>query len=121
MDEKNRTDVEKMIQGDESAFDELYRSFSGKLYRMAYFITGNQSDSEDVLQETFVKCYLHRKSLKDPERFEAWLYQILVRTAWKLCRKGVRFPWMRFWKTRMTGEWPSNSTGMTRKDLWNSF
>lgn len=87
MDEKNRTDVEKMIQGDESAFDELYRSFSGKLYRMAYFITGNQSDSEDVLQETFVKCYLHRKSLKDPERFEAWLYQILVRTAWKLCRK----------------------------------
>ena len=35
MDEKNRTDVEKMIQGDESAFDELYRSFSGKLYRMA--------------------------------------------------------------------------------------
>ena len=118
MDEKNRTDVEKMIQGDESAFDELYRSFSGKLYRMAYFITGNQSDSEDVLQETFVKCYLHRKSLKDPERFEAWLYQILVRTAWKLCRKR---PWMRFWKTRMTGEWPSNSTGMTRKDLWNSF
>ena len=48
MDEKSRTDVEKMIQGDESAFDELYRSFSGKLYRMAYFITGNQSDSEDV-------------------------------------------------------------------------
>lgn len=87
MDEKSRTDVEKMIQGDESAFDELYRSFSGKLYRMAYFITGNQSDSEDVLQETFVKCYLNRKSLKDPERFEAWLYQILVRTAWKLCRK----------------------------------
>lgn len=87
MDEKSRTDVEKMIQGDELAFDELYRSFSGKLYRMAYFITGNRSDSEDVLQETFVKCYLHRKELKEPERFEAWLYQILVRTAWKLCRK----------------------------------
>lgn len=86
MDEKNRAYAEKMIQGDEPAFDELYRSYSGKLYRMAYVITGNKSDSEDVLQETFVKCYLHRKELKDASRFESWLYRILVRTAWKAAR-----------------------------------
>lgn len=79
--------VKQMIEGDERAFDELYHSYSGKLYRMAYFITGNRSDSEDVLQETFVKCFLHRNKLKDPERFEAWLYQILVRTAWKMGRR----------------------------------
>ncbi len=87
MDEKTRAYVEKMIQGDEPAFDELYRSYSGKLYRMAYAITGNKSDSEDVLQETFVKCYLNRAKLKDPERFEAWLCRILVRTAWKVSKK----------------------------------
>ena len=87
MKEKNRNYVEKMIQGDELAFDELYHIFSGKLYRMAYFITGNKSDSEDVLQETFVKCFLHRRELKDPEYFESWIYRILVRTAWKICRK----------------------------------
>lgn len=86
MDEKNRAYAEKMIQGDEPAFDELYRSYSGKLYRMAYVITGNKSDSEDVLQETFVKCYLHRQELKDASRFESWLYRILVRTAWKAAR-----------------------------------
>lgn len=92
MDEKNRALITRMTEGDEAAFDELYHSYSGKLYRMAYFITGNRSDSEDILQETFVKCFLHRKELKQPERFESWLYQILVRTAWKSekRRKGKR-------------------------------
>lgn len=92
MDEKNRALITRMTEGDEAAFDELYHSYSGKLYRMAYFITGNRSDSEDILQETFVKCFLHRKVLKQPERFESWLYQILVRTAWRSekRRKGKR-------------------------------
>ncbi|GLC78997.1 RNA polymerase sigma factor [Lacrimispora brassicae] len=87
MKEGNRALVESMINGSEAAFDELYRSYSGKLYRMAYFITGNRSDSEDILQETFVKCYLYKSKLKQTERFEPWLYQILVRTAWRLERK----------------------------------
>lgn len=87
MKEETIAFVEKMIEGDERAFDEIYHSYSGKLYRMAYFITGNKADSEDVLQETFATCFLHRKSLKHPERFDSWIYQILVRTSWKLGRK----------------------------------
>lgn len=84
MDEEKKALAERMIKGDEAAFDEIYRSCSQKLYRMAYFITGNQGDSEDILQETFIKCFLHRKDLKQPEYLESWLYQILVRTAWRL-------------------------------------
>lgn len=75
--------ADRMKHGDESAFDWLYSEYVGKLYRMAFFITGNQADSEDVVQETFVKCYLRKDSIRDVQAFEAWLYQILVRTAWK--------------------------------------
>lgn len=71
MMEEKKALVESMIDGNEAAFDELYRSYSGKLYRMAYFITGNQGDSEDILQETFVKCFLHKSKLKQAERFES--------------------------------------------------
>lgn len=84
MNEEKKALVELMLGGSEAAFDELYRSSSKKLYRMAYFITGNRSDSEDILQETFVKCFLYRDKLREPERFEPWLYQILVRTAWRV-------------------------------------
>ena len=90
MDNKERAVIARMTEGDDGAFDEVYRSCSGKLYRMALFITGNRNDSEDVLQETFVKCYLHRSELKDPERFESWIYQIMVRTAWDLEKKKKR-------------------------------
>ena len=90
MDDRERAVIARMMEGDDGAFDEVYRSCSGKLYRMALFITGNRNDSEDVLQETFVKCYLHRAELKDPERFEAWIYQILVRTAWHMEKKKKR-------------------------------
>lgn len=90
MEEEKKAFVRRMVAGDERAFDEIYHSYSRKLYRMAYFITGNHSDSEDILQETFVKCYLHREELKNPERFESWIYQILVRTAWKVEKKKKR-------------------------------
>lgn len=87
MERDIETLVNNMIQGDESAFDELYRIYSGKMYRMACFMTGNRSESEDILQETFVKCYLKRKSIKEPAQFEGWLGRILVRTAWKTAKK----------------------------------
>ncbi len=94
MEEEKIIFVRRMIEGDEKAFDELYHAYSKKLYRMAYFITGNKngnhSDSEDILQETFVKCYLHRKELKNLGRFESWICQILVRTAWKTEKKKKR-------------------------------
>lgn len=81
--------VRKMKSGDEAAFDWLYLEYGPKLYRMAFLITGNRSDSEDILQETFINCFLKRNALRDETAFEAWLYQILVRTAWR-CRKRNR-------------------------------
>lgn len=111
MDLEKRELMIKMKNGDDQAFDEVYRSYSGKLYRMALFITGNRNDSEDVLQETFVKCYLHRGELKDPERFESWIYQILVRTAWKMEKKKKNTGEVSFEEMLETDEGRSSSLG----------
>ncbi len=75
--------VRRMKCGDEAAFDWLYENYVNPLYRMAFLITGNRGDSEDIVQETFVKCYLNRQSIREEKAFESWLYQILVRTAWR--------------------------------------
>lgn len=87
MNEHSIALIERMIAGDEAAFDEVYRSYSEKLYRMAFFITGNKSDSEDILQDTFVQCFLHRQELKMADRFEPWIFQILTRRAWRTQKK----------------------------------
>ncbi|MFR5602513.1 MAG: RNA polymerase sigma factor [Lachnospiraceae bacterium] len=82
--------VERMREGDEEAFDQLFAWYQNKIFRMAYLISGNYADSEDIVQETFVKCYSNRHQLKDVSGFQSWLYQILTRTAWRYCRKSRR-------------------------------
>lgn len=79
--------VERMKAGDRSAFDLLYERYCNQLLRMATLILGNQADSEDVVQETFVKCYVNCKDLKDCNGFRSWLFTILTRTAWQYGKK----------------------------------
>ena len=82
--------VRQMQKGDMEAFDRIFEIYKNKLLRMAFLISGNYADSEDIVQETFVKCYCERKSLKDISSFSSWLYQILTRTAWRYCKKQRR-------------------------------
>ncbi len=76
--------------GDEAAFAELYELYKTPALRSAFLITGNHFDSENVLQETFWKCYRNLPRLKDPAKFKPWFYRILTRTAWEYCQKRDR-------------------------------
>lgn len=82
--------VKLLKQGDKIAFDQLYERYKDILMRMAYLICGNLADSEDVVQESFIKCYQCIHQLKQEERFKSWLFQILTRTAWKYCKKRAK-------------------------------
>lgn len=69
MEEENKALIARMIDGDEAAFDEIYRSYSGKLYRMAYFITGNEEDLKleeaGKLNISYGSSETERKSFKN--------------------------------------------------------
>lgn len=82
--------VRRMKSGDKEAFDELYTIYCRPLLRTVYLLLGNRSDAEDVVQDTFVKAFLHVKELKKEEGFRSWLYQIATRTAWEYGRKKQR-------------------------------
>lgn len=87
-------DEAKLVQllkaGDRSAFDALYEIYQNMLLRMAYLVCGSMADAEDVVQETFVKCYLHIGELKKDTGFQAWLFQILYRTAYRQAKRSRR-------------------------------
>jgi RNA polymerase sigma-70 factor (ECF subfamily) len=67
--------------GDEAAFGELVDRHGNELYGLAYFLTGQASDAEDVVQETFLGAYegLARFELRSSIR--TWLRRILVKQA----------------------------------------
>lgn len=82
--------VRQMKEGDKVSFDLLYEKYKNMALHTAYLITGDRSYSEDVVQDTFVKVYLHCRELKNDSGFKAWMMQILVRTAYKCGRKKSR-------------------------------
>lgn len=71
-------------------FDTLFETYQTEALRAAYLICGNRTDAEDVVQDTFVKCYESMHQLHDPTRVKAWLFRILTRTAWRACQKHRR-------------------------------
>lgn len=87
MDEFRKKQIERMIRGDQDAFDAVYHIYAGSMYRTALLLTGQSQDAEEAVQETFVKCWFSCRELKETEAFEVWLRKILVRTAGKIRRR----------------------------------
>lgn len=82
--------VRQMKEGDKASFDLLYEKYKNMAFHTAYLITGNHSDSEDIVQETFVKVYLHCRELKNDSGFKSWMMQILIHTAYRMGKKNSR-------------------------------
>jgi RNA polymerase sigma-70 factor (ECF subfamily) len=77
--------------GDHPAFSELWARHSNRSLQIAYRITKNREDAEDVLQEVWTKAYVHLKSFDGKARFSTWLTRIAINTAlMTLRRKRVR-------------------------------
>ena len=82
--------VRQLKEGDKASFDLLYEKYKNMALHTAYLITGDLSGSEDIVQDTFVKVWLHCRELKDDGGFKAWMMQILVRTAYRNGKKKSR-------------------------------
>lgn len=57
---------------------ELYEEEYDKLYSIAFRMTGNHHDAEDILQSAFLKAIVHIQQFKQEAKLSTWLYRILV-------------------------------------------
>ena len=85
-----RQTVLQMQEGDLEAFEELMQRNQRELLRLAYLISGNHADSEDIVQETFVQAYVKRASIREPEHVKSWLIRMMTRIAWRYLKKKNR-------------------------------
>jgi RNA polymerase sigma-70 factor (ECF subfamily) len=69
--------VRQAIEGNQSAFTQLYNEHVDKIYRYIYFRVGSQADAEDLTQEVFIKALGAISSYKwRGVHFSAWLFRI---------------------------------------------
>ena len=79
--------VTRAREGDAEAFSALIRRYEGKIFRLAMNITQNREDSEDVLQEAFLKAYEHLDQFQGNSKFYTWIVRIAVNQALMKLRK----------------------------------
>jgi RNA polymerase sigma-70 factor (ECF subfamily) len=72
--------------GDEEAFQALVEQHARAAFRLAYRITGNEQDAEDVVQESFLKAYRQLGRFEARAHFGTWLHRIVANCALDLLR-----------------------------------
>lgn len=70
--------VEAASRGDHQAFEVLATAAGDRLFGVARLILRSSDLAEDAVQEALVRAWQQLPSLRDPERFDAWLYRLVV-------------------------------------------
>lgn len=81
-----RTLVERARLGDHDAFAELVHGAVARLDVAARLIVRDPELARDAVQDALLRCWRDLRRLRDPDRFDAWLYRLTVNA----CRDQVR-------------------------------
>ena len=81
--------VARARAGDKEAFQALVEKHSRNVFRLAYRMTGNEEDAEDVVQETFLKAYRNLQGFGGHAEFSTWLHRIAANCSVDLLRRRV--------------------------------
>jgi RNA polymerase sigma-70 factor (ECF subfamily) len=79
--------VEAAKVGDRPAFAELWERHSNTAFRVAYRITKNRDDAEDVIQDAWFKAYIHLATFDGRAKFSTWLTRIVINSALMTLRR----------------------------------
>ena len=87
MDATESADVlARARQGDSEAFRALVDRHSRSVFRLAFRMTGNEQDAEDVVQESFLRAYRQLGRFESRANFGTWLYRIVANCSVDLMR-----------------------------------
>jgi RNA polymerase sigma-70 factor (ECF subfamily) len=68
--------VSKAQRGEVDAFQSLYKIYCQKISNYLFRMTGSREESEDLAQDTFIQAYKKLSSLREPQKFQSWLFRI---------------------------------------------
>src|ERR1700685_1806325 len=109
MEDSESVAIARAKAGDGDAYRVLVDRHSRSVFRLAYRMTGNEQDAEDVVQETFLRAYkqLHRYEAR--ASFGTWLYRIASNYSLDLVRSRKRHPQSPLEESAAPGEETGNA------------
>ena len=82
--------VERVLTGDESAFEQIYRNLHQSVYRVGRAITGDEDSARDVVQETFLAVHRKLHTWQGGSTVRTWVVRIAIRVACDTLRRTRR-------------------------------
>lgn len=79
--------IAKVINGDSKAFAYLVDNYKNMVFTLAFKMTKNREEAEEVSQDTFIKAYKNLKKFKGDSKFSTWLYKIAYHTCLDTIKK----------------------------------
>lgn len=79
--------IEECRKGNSKAQFTLYNLYSKAMYNLAYRMTNNREDAEDILQDAFVECFRNLDTFRFESTFGAWLKSIIINRSINHLRK----------------------------------
>ncbi len=79
--------VVRAQQGDQRAFEALATADYPRLHRVAYNTLGDPASAEDATQQALLDIWRNVRRLRDPAKYEAWSYRLLVRACYAEARR----------------------------------
>ena len=73
--------VNRTLRGERNAFGELVDRYQKVVFNLAYRVTGNEQDAEDVAQTVFLKVYENLATYNPKYQFFSWMYRIAINEA----------------------------------------
>jgi RNA polymerase sigma-70 factor (ECF subfamily) len=70
--------VERYLNGEMRAFDELMIRYERQIFRVCYRFVENRDDALDLAQDVFTKAFEHLPSFRRESSFKTWLYRIAI-------------------------------------------
>jgi len=73
--------VDRILKGDSASFRMLVERYQNLVFTIAYRVTNNREEAEEVAQDAFMKVYRGLDGFKGDSKFSSWLYRIAYNTA----------------------------------------
>ena len=86
--------MKNVLAGDMKAFECLVDRYKVKLLNLIFRMLGNREESEDILQETFLRVYRERQSYDFAYQFSTWIYTIALNLTKNELRKRKRYSFL---------------------------
>jgi RNA polymerase sigma-70 factor (ECF subfamily) len=117
MDEK--VWIEKVLQGDAAAFENLVGKYQARLVAFLWNLLGSGDDARDAAQDAFIQAYVRLGQFDRSRSFRSWLFAIAYNRGIDLLRKKRNF--RRFWLRETASGDPPAAGAIEDSPFWRSL